>query len=254
MRMPVKRSSSTSTRGIVHAAAGRDKFSLSRFEPGPQLRPFVEYYWVGRYPLPAGMSHTQTGLPYPNVHLAFEHDDGGRRALVYGIPRRPFVRELRGSGRVLGVKFRAGGFFPFWQKDVALLTGTTVPAADVFGPEADGWLHAVVDAGDDAAMAQVAETFLSARLPDPDGRSELAARLVQEAMNDRTIVRVEQLSQRAGISVRQLQRLFHRYVGVTPKWVIKRFRLQEAAERIEQDASTSWGSEERRGGKSGDVG
>lgn len=27
---------------------------------------------------------------------------------------------------------------------------------------------------------------------------------------------------------------------MTPKWVIKRFRLQEAAQRIEQDPSTPW--------------
>lgn len=73
-----------------------------------------------------------------------------------------------------------------------------------------------------------------------DERSDLAARIVQEVMEDRTIIKVEQLSQRTGMSVRQLQRLFHKYVGVTPKWVIKRFRLQEAAERIEKDASKPW--------------
>ncbi|NLN28438.1 MAG: AraC family transcriptional regulator, partial [Firmicutes bacterium] len=89
-------SSPFSTRGIVHAAAGLEKFSLSRFAPGPQLKPFVDHFWVVRYDLPAGTTHTQTVLSYPNVHLAFEHDEG-RRALVYGIPRRPFVRELRGT-------------------------------------------------------------------------------------------------------------------------------------------------------------
>src|SRR5690606_22157944 len=61
-----------------------------------------------------------------------------------------------------------------------------------------------------------------------------------EAMEDRAIIKVEQLGERAGTSVRQLQRLFRRYVGVSPKWVIKRFRLQEAAELIEQDPATTW--------------
>jgi len=34
------------------------------------------------------------------------------------------------------------------------------------------------------------------------------------------------------IAARQLQRLFREYVGVTPKWVIQRYRLIEAAERL----------------------
>ena len=238
--MAVRKSGSTSTRGILQAGAGLDKFALSRFEPGPQLKPFVEHYWVVRYNLPPGTTHTQRVLTYPNIHMAFEHDDAGCRALVYGVVRRPFVRELRGSGRVLGIKFRAGCFYPFWQKDVALLTGRTVPATELFGAAAGRWVHEVLDAGEDEAMAQQADAALATCLPERDDRAELAARIVDAAMNDRSFIRVEQLSRWAGLSVRQLQRLFHRYVGVTPKWVIKRFRLQEAAERIEADPSTPW--------------
>ncbi|MEK6878393.1 MAG: helix-turn-helix domain-containing protein, partial [Nanoarchaeota archaeon] len=36
------------------------------------------------------------------------------------------------------------------------------------------------------------------------------------------------------MSERKIQRLFHVYVGATPKWVIQRFRLHEAAERLEK--------------------
>lgn len=219
--MPVQRSPSTSTRGIVHAAAGKDKFSLDRFQPGPELRPFVEHYWCVRYHVASGESYTQTVLSFPCVHLAFEEDDAGRRALVYGIPRRPFVRELRGAGRVLGVRFRAEGFFPFWRKDVALPTGRTVAAAEVFGGQAERWMHAVLDADYPAAMADAAEAALAKRAPEPDARADWVSRIVDEVMHDRNVIRVEQLSQRAGVSARHLQRLFHRYVGVTPKWVIK---------------------------------
>lgn len=230
----------SSTRGILHAADGRGKFSLSRFEPGPPLKPFVEHYWAIRYDLHAEPPYTQTVLSYPNVHLVFEHDDGGRRALLYGIPKRPFVRELSGAGRVLGVKFHAGGFYPFWQQDVSLLTGATIAASEVFGTDVDGWTDAVLDAGDDAAMAKQAEIALSKLLPGRDAQAELAAHIVREAMNDRSIIKVEQMSERAGLSIRQLQRLFGKYIGVTPKWVIKRFRLQEAAERLERVESAQW--------------
>lgn len=236
-RVGMKELKGWSARGILHAAAGRDKFLLSRFPPGAKLNPFVEHYWVVRYHLPPGQTYTQTVLSYPNVHLAFEQDEEGRRALVYGIPKRPFVRELRGAGRVLGVKFRAGGFYPFWQRDVSILTGMTVAASDILGRGVDGKTDAILDASGDAAMAEQAELLLSDRLPARDVQAELADRIVRETMNDSAIIRVEQLSERTGQSIRQLQRLFRKYVGVNPKWVIKRFRLQEAAERLEQDES-----------------
>src|SRR5690606_18604312 len=89
-------------------------------------------------------------------------------------------------------------------------------------------------------MAQQAEQALLAQLPERDGQVEWAARIVQEVMHDRSIVSVEQISGRHGMSSRQLQRLFRKYVGVTPKWVIRRFRLQEAAERIERNADIDW--------------
>ena len=42
------------------------------------------------------------------------------------------------------------------------------------------------------------------------------------------------MAARHGVSVRTLQRLFRRWVGVSPKWVLQRFLLQEAAERVDE--------------------
>ena len=40
--------------------------------------------------------------------------------------------------------------------------------------------------------------------------------------------------------MRALQRLFAEYVGVSPKWTIRRYRLQEAAERLAAAESVDW--------------
>lgn len=236
----MKPKDNTSMRGIVHANKGREKFRLSRFLPCPELQPFVEHYWLVAYHLPAGETFTQTVLSYPNLHLAFEEDEEGRRGLLYGVPSRPFVRALRGEGLVLGIKFRAGGCHPFYPRDAALLTGTVIPASEAFGSEAEDWVGAVLDAGDDEAMAKAAENLLLIRLPKRDETAELANAIVQSIMDDRDVITVEQMSEQSRLSVRQLQRLFRKYVGVSPKWVIKRFRLQEAAARMEAEKELSW--------------
>ena len=41
------------------------------------------------------------------------------------------------------------------------------------------------------------------------------------------------------MTIRPLQRLFRDYVGASPKWVIRRHRLQEAAVRLERDGGGS---------------
>src|SRR5690625_1500259 len=130
----------SSTRGILHATAGKEKFTLSRFEPSIKLKPFVEHYWIIRYDLQSVAPYTLKVLSYSNVHLSFEQDEEGRRFLLYGIPLIAFVCELRAAGRVLGVKFRAGGFHPFWRQNVSLLTGTTLPASNSFGDDVETYV------------------------------------------------------------------------------------------------------------------
>jgi transcriptional regulator GlxA family with amidase domain len=44
------------------------------------------------------------------------------------------------------------------------------------------------------------------------------------------VCRVEQLATAAGVSARTLQRLFDLHVGVSPSFVIRRWRIIEAAE------------------------
>ncbi|WP_324275424.1 helix-turn-helix domain-containing protein [Blastococcus brunescens] len=46
---------------------------------------------------------------------------------------------------------------------------------------------------------------------------------------DRGLVRVDQVAALGGLSARSLQRLFAGYVGVSPKAVLARYRLQDAA-------------------------
>ncbi|MDG4803538.1 AraC family transcriptional regulator [Micromonospora sp. WMMD980] len=55
--------------------------------------------------------------------------------------------------------------------------------------------------------------------------------LVAEIRTDRSMLRVADLAGRHGVSTRRLQRLFLDHVGVGPKWVIRRYRLQEAIEQ-----------------------
>jgi AraC-like DNA-binding protein len=68
----------------------------------------------------------------------------------------------------------------------------------------------------------------------------LAGRLAARVADDRAITRVDDLAGQHGLTVRRVQRLFAEYVGASPKWVIQRYRLLEAAVRVAAGGVLDW--------------
>ncbi len=167
--------------------------------------------------------------------------EGGSSRIV-GVVRGRFTRLLENNGFVLGVKFRPGGFYPFARFPIAEITDRVVPLAEVFGRASDNLERTILEEASEARRAKLAEEFLLTRLPEPDENVDVVARAVDRILAEPRIRRVEDLVDPLGVSKRGLQRLFQRYVGVSPKWVIQRYRLHEAVERLEDRSDVNWAS------------
>src|SRR4051794_3985535 len=100
-------------------------------EPAPDLTPYVAHYWGVEWDLRGQEPYRQKVVPYPNVHLTFRNG----AATVRGPERGHVVRVLAERGEVFGVAFRPGCFRPFLGRAVSTITGRSVPAADIFGPD-----------------------------------------------------------------------------------------------------------------------
>ena len=137
---------------------------------------------------------------------------------------------------MLGTKFRPGGLRPFVDRPVSAFTDRVLELPDVFGPAGAGLDARALAHADHHAAIAVVETFLREREPRPDPALERVSAMVGRIASDRHVKQVEQLAAEFGMTVRSLQRLFREYVGVSPKWVIRRFRLHEAADRLAQGA------------------
>ena len=213
-------------RGLLTLASGDPRVALGRYLPADPVAAFVEHYWTVRWRFGAGERFTSESLPYPSVHLVF-FDAEWR---VHGVTTGRFARTLSGAGMALGIKFNPGGFRPFIAGPVAELTDRVAPLASML----DLPLQEVVADPEvpDAVLVARCESILAENLPPPDPTVALLTRLCDTVAADRTIVRVDQLLPLAGLRRRALERLFHDYVGVSPKWVIQRYRLFEAADRL----------------------
>jgi AraC-like DNA-binding protein len=226
----------TGTHGILNPRAGDGVFTLDRRAPPRDLEAFVERYWIVRWQLRGRPPFAQETLPHPNVNLVI----GTHRPGVHGIGTKRFVAELEGEGFVVGVKFRPGGFYPFLRRDVIELRGRELPVAVVFGADGAALDAEAMAAPTDEARIKRIERFLRAREPASDELGALATRAVDVARADPSLSRARELAARLGVSPRTLERMFRRYVGVGPKWILRRCRVHEACERIAAGAPPCW--------------
>ena len=210
-----------------------------RYPPSPDLAFWVEHYWVVEWDLREPF--VAQNLPHPSVHLVIVDgmvDGMGDDSGVMGVVSGRHTRVLEGHGRVFGIKLRPGAFRPILGRAVSTITDGHLPLRDFFGSLEDAILATI----DDRERIGIAETHLRERLPAHDPKVDEVNRIMDLILADREITKVEDLVRHSGVGKRTLQRLFSEYVGVSPKWVINRYRLHEALERAAAGESVDWTS------------
>lgn len=217
-------------KGIVDPLGMARRIRLATYPPAAPLATFVDYFWVVEWDMDGRAPEIQRVLPYPNAHLVFERG----QSAIHGVVRGAFERKVEGSGRVFGVRFKPGGLRPFIDHPVSRLADRSMPFGEVLRVPALAAEQRVLGGADDGAMVKAAEAMLLAVLPAQDPRALLAEQAVAAAAASDGPASVAALCAQMGIDERALQRLFSNYVGVSPKWVIQRYRLQEASWRLAQ--------------------
>ncbi len=195
---------------------------LVRRPPAPQLRPFVGCFWA----LPCTTTTRVRSLPDGCATLSVELADGGRpRSFITGPRLAPAEWTPDRTLTLIGVRLRPGVLFAL----------TRVPAAELAGRRMrlDRWC------GMDASRLEVAIGAASA----PDGWFDALEAFVRDRLEanpvDVRIVRamevlsadegrttIVDLARRCGTSVRHIDRLFRRWVGLSPKALARVLRFQ----------------------------
>jgi AraC-like DNA-binding protein len=221
-------------RGVLNFRDAGSMRGVWRYFPSEDLAPFVEHYWTVEWDVPR--PQLRETLPHPSIHLVLEND----REELSGIHTKKFSRMIEGKSRVFSVKFLPGGFRPFIDRAVSTVSERVWNLSDILGPSARGLSRRALAFADHQSTIDVLEQFLRSLRPRADESMSLVKRIANDVATDRTITKVEQLVERFDINKRTLQRLFDDYVGVSPKWMIQRFRLIEAANQMHVADRVDW--------------
>lgn len=217
-------------RGILYPA----RLPTFHREPAPaELRELIRWFWIPQWQLAPGRTSRQNVLPFPASNLVVEPAGVALSGPTTGASHR----DLRGSGWAVGALLRPAG--------VASLCAEPASIRGAESPFDAPGLHrtvsaAMTDAGGAADLDGAVRAFTAwaiEHLTPPDEPGLLANAMEDLIATDPAIVRVDQIASRLNLSTRQIQRLAQRYVGLPPLAIIRRYRLQEAARRLRDDAS-----------------
>lgn len=210
---------------------------VHRFAPAPELGDLVRRYWLPVWQLPAGQVSVQRVLQYP-VCLVVVADDYAR---LVGPSTGLSTRELRGAGWAAGAMLQPAAGWLLTGAAVSGLTDAHLDLAEVRGLDG-ARLAAGIDAvmrpdpGGPGALRRAVALLEDAlrTLPPVDEEGLLVNAVVEYVEGDAGVHRVGQVVEKFGLSERTLQRLCARRIGLSPKWLIQRRRLHEAAGRLSE--------------------
>ncbi len=214
---------------------------MYRYTAPSELGGLVQRFWIPVWSVPTGEQSVQRVLQYPVSLLVIASD----YARFYGVTTGLSQTVLTGNGWAAGVMCTPAAGSLIAQGSMAPFTDRHVDVFEVLGPVGQNLTERVRTAMLDdphlpLAHRAVMTAFSDALLPllpvDPEG--ELVDRVVNLVEERLDLLTVAQLCAETGLSERALQRLIHRRLGLTPKWLIQRRRLHEAAEQLRTSTGT----------------
>lgn len=216
------------TRGILFPARLP---VFERFPAPPEVAELVSWFWIPRWNIAPGRTSRQHVLAFPASNLVVEsaspeHPRG--RVGLSGPTTVRSHRDLSGQGWGVGAHLRPASVPEFTPDPAALQDGYRYIEA----PDLLERVTAAMATSSAAAVAAFSE-WMADRTTDDQGR--LANAAADLLSHDPTVTGPEDVADRLAISTRTLQRLTARYVGLSPTAMIRRRRLQEAAERVRLD-------------------
>jgi AraC-like DNA-binding protein len=204
--------------------------------PDPALRPFVRSYWYFRRETPLAVYHEEYMHPRGGFGVAFNFGDH------LALDSQPLVdplfldgantlsRKMGFAGRVemMGVRFHEGGAYPFLAIPLAELRNE-VAALDALDRPALIRLHTRLYETDSLpGRIQLMDAWLLGRLSLGKERDALIPASLTMLRRGGGRLSIPTLAENFAISQRQLERLFLRDVGMSPKKYAQLLRVEKA--------------------------
>lgn len=237
------------SRGILDPGRMREHVDFVRVDPGERLRGIVQWFWAVTWRIQEG-EFVQPVLAHPsaNISVGFASsrgiDSDAVEATLVGVHTTIDRRRLRGTGWNVAAKLQPGALGAF-VPSASAVTDRIRPLDEALPVDAPSLVSRITAAASTVEeQVAVLESTLANHLESVDSQRLATIRevvgIASRVETDRGIRSVADLARITGWSARQLQRSFREFAGVSPLWMIRRYRLIEAADAARDGTPPSW--------------
>jgi AraC-like DNA-binding protein len=218
--------------GVLHHNQSAELYQLRRYFPDAALAELIEQFWLVDWDLRGKAAHIQQSLPDPNFHLVINTGT----ATLLGPVSKSYSYEMQGKGQIIGVKFALGALAERLNFKAADFIDQQMDVQQLFDIDTSRLLSELSAANSDQQRVAILQSCFMPFAITPSVQAARVRQLVSLIKQHADITKVELLSERSNLSVQAIQRCFRRYLGITPKWLIRKYRLHQALQLLEQQS------------------
>lgn len=192
----------------------------------------AQWFWIPEWNIEPGRTSRQQLIAFGACNLVVQRD----HVELSGPTTRLSHQDLTGQGWAVGALLRPAAV-PFFAGNPAELRDTQrelelprLRAAVVHAMDGPGEAEGAGEAARRENAVTALATWLVEQIPEVSEEALAANKMVELIAGSAEVVRIEDAAKQLGFSTRTLQRLAQKYVGMSPSALIRRRRLQEAAD------------------------
>lgn len=200
---------------------------------------FVDFLWLSEgYIQTHGAERV---LPTGSMDLVVDLDArSGIDGILSGARTACSVLDTSRPLNLIGVRFKAGGGFAFFEPSPGALQDLRVPLDSLWGRAAQNLREKLWQASTPEAKFRVLEFSLLGRL-NPKARGHPAVQYAVKAFSDSPAsVRVADVVERTGFSARHFIAVFRDQVGLAPKQFNRICRFRQVIRNIDSTTEVDW--------------
>ena len=162
------------------------------------------------------------------------------RKLLAGQIRNHFLLENTGTSGMLGIKLKPDALTKLFDFPMSTITEKVVNLEDVLKQEFESISEKMVSDIPYAEKVTILNTFFESYIREPGENELLISKALQWVFSENGLLSVTELAEKAEVYERKLERLFQKYVGLSPKFYSRIIRFNYIF-RLVQDKKMSWG-------------
>lgn len=208
------------------------KIELSFFTPSDTLSVFIQTYWHLKPTNNKFLS--QKIVTDGGSGIIFNFDTSCENAILLTCPRLKALHfPITNTTDIIGIRFLPGGAYPFLKKFTQCKNGNTINLSNQDISQIEQIYESMKNAKTIQERINILNNFFLKQLQDFERVPSLWIFEVIDTMKSHEgNLKINELSKKLSLSMRQFERLFKKEVGLSPKQFSKILRMQKARSLI----------------------